>query len=149
MAGSRMDIGFPAFRYGLRFGMMFGWPLQRSDGGGCGTHTRSPVFVRSPRCAACSVIRKRASSPSNGAQKNALQSLRSSALRLVRPTHATRSRSFVWRRADLCGDRGPSSAVQELQESEARAARLPGGQPLLDCPVQKSFQGLLGVEWVD
>ena len=49
---------------------MFAWPTQRSDSGGCGMRTRSPAFVRNPRCAASSVIRRRASSPSNGAQKN-------------------------------------------------------------------------------
>ena len=107
------------------------WPILRSDGGDFGMSMHSRGFVRSPRCAACSVIRKRASSPSNGAQKNDLQLLWSSALGLVRPTHTARSRSVVWRRAHLSGDRGASGAVQELRAREARAARLPGGQSRL------------------
>src|ERR1700674_5889905 len=131
MAGSRMNIGFQAFQKGLAFGIMFGWPIQRIDGGHSGVRTRSRGFVRCPRCAAFAVIRKRASSPSDGAQKNDLRLLRSSALGLVRPTHAARSRSVVWRRAHLGGDRGAPRAVQELRAREARATRLPGGQPLL------------------
>ena len=107
------------------------WPILRSDGGDFGMSMHSRGFVRSPRCAACSVIRKRESSPSNGAQKNDLQLLWSSALGLVRPTHTARSRSVVWRRAHLSGHRGASGAVQELRAREARAARLPGGQSLL------------------
>ena len=70
MAGSRMDTGFQAFRKRLEIGMMFGWPNQRSDCGDCGMSTRSLGFVRSPRCAACSVIWL-APSLSNGAKKNA------------------------------------------------------------------------------
>ena len=135
-----MDIGFPAFQERLEVGIMFGWPIQRSDGGDCGMHMRSQGFVRSPRCMACSVIRKRVSSPSNGAQKNDLQLLRSSALGLVRPTHAARSRSVVWRHAHLSGDRGASCALQELRAREARAARLPGGQPFL-------YQALCLLRW--
>jgi transposase len=69
MAGSRMVIGFQAFCKVFKFGVMFGWPIQRSDSGGCGTRTPSPVFVRSPRCAVSSVIRRRASSPLYDAQK--------------------------------------------------------------------------------
>ncbi len=64
-----MDTGFPAFPVVLGFGIMFRWPSQRSESGGCGMYTPSRDFVRSPRCTACSVIRERASSPSNGAQK--------------------------------------------------------------------------------
>ena len=131
MAGSRMDTGFQAFWKRLEIGIMFGWPIQQSDGGDFGMRTRSRGFVRSLPCAACSVIRKRASSPSNGAQKNVLRLLRSSAPGLVRPTHAARSRSVVWRRAHLGGDRGASCAVQALRAREARATRLPGGQPVL------------------
>ena len=69
MAGSRMDIGFQAFRKILEFGIISGWPIQRSDSGGCGTRTRSPVFVRNPRCAVSSAIRGHASSPLYDAQK--------------------------------------------------------------------------------
>ena len=87
-------------------------------------------FVRSPWYAACSVTRKRASSPSVGAQKNDLRRLRWRAFGLVRPAHATRSRPVVWRRAHLSGHRDASCAVQEMWAREARAARLPGGQPL-------------------
>jgi transposase len=63
--------------------------------------------------------------------KNDLWLVRSSAPGLVRPTQATRSRFVVWRRAHPCGYRGRSSAVQELREGKARAARLPGGQSFL------------------
>ena len=63
MAGSRMDIGFQVFRKTLELGIMSGWSIQRSDRGGCGTRTRSPVFVRNPRCAVSSAIRGHASSP--------------------------------------------------------------------------------------
>ncbi len=110
---------------------MFQWPSQRSESGGCGMHTPSRDFVRSPRCAACSVIRKRASSLSNGAQKNALRRLRTSALGLVRPTHAPGSRSVQWRRTHPAGARGASCCVQALRAREARAAGVPGGQPLV------------------
>ena len=79
-----MDIGFQEFQKGLAFGIMSEWPILRSDGGDFGMSMHSRGFVRSPRCAACSVIRKRESSPSNGAQKNDLQLLWSSALGLVR-----------------------------------------------------------------
>ena len=140
MAGSLVDIGFQEFQKGLAFGIMSEWPILRSDGGDFGMSMHSRGFVRSPRCAACSVIRKRASSPSNGAQKNDLQLLWSSALGLVRPTHTARSRSVVWRRAHLSGDRGASGAVQELRAREARAARLPGGQSLL-------YQALCLLRW--
>ena len=58
--------------------MISGWPIQRSDSGGCGMHTPSPVFVRKARYAAFSVIRRHASSLSNGAQKNDLRLLCSS-----------------------------------------------------------------------
>ena len=135
-----MDIGFQEFQKGLAFGIMSEWPILRSDGGDFGMSMHSRGFVRSPRCAACSVIRKRASSPSNGAQKNDLQLLWSSALGLVRPTHTARSRSVVWRRGHLSGDRGASGAVQELRAREARAARLPGGQSLL-------YQALCLLRW--
>ena len=39
MAGSRMAIGFQAFRWVREMGIMLGWPIQRSDSGGCGTRT--------------------------------------------------------------------------------------------------------------
>ncbi len=108
-----------------------GWPIQRSDSGGCGMPMPSPVFVRKARYAACSVIRRHASSPSTGAQKNGLRLLRSSGPGLVRPADAARSRSAVWRRAHLFGDRSASRAVQALRAREARAAQLPGGPPVL------------------
>ena len=110
---------------------MFRWPSQRSQSGGCGMHTPSRDFVRSPRCAACSVIRERGSSLSNGAQKNALRRLRTSALGLVRPTPAPGSRSVQWRRTHPAGARGASCCVQALRAREARAAGVPGGQSLV------------------
>src|SRR2546426_11856860 len=63
--------------------------------------------------------------------KKALRLLWSSAHGLVRPTHAARSRSAVWRRAHLCVDLGGRRIIKKKRESEERAARLPGGQPLL------------------
>ena len=53
-------------------GIIFRWPTHRSDSGACGTRTRSPAFASS-RCAVCSVIRRRASLRSPGAQKNGLR----------------------------------------------------------------------------
>jgi len=75
MAGSRMDIGFQRFRKVLEFGIMSEWPIQRSDGGDFGTRTRSRGFVRYPRCAVSSVIRRLASSLLYGAQENDLRLL--------------------------------------------------------------------------
>ena len=78
MPESRMTTGLQGFRKGFELGIMFGWPIQRSDSGDCGTRMRSMDFVRNRRCAACSEIRRRASSPLCGAQKNDLRLLRSS-----------------------------------------------------------------------
>ena len=64
-----MDIGFQEFQKGLAFGIMSEWPILRSDGGDFGMSMHSRGFVRSPRCAACSVIRKRASSPQTALKK--------------------------------------------------------------------------------
>jgi transposase len=64
-----MDIGFQAFRRGREIGIILGWPIQRSDGGDCGTRTRFLAFGRNPRCAASSVIRRLGSSSLCGAQK--------------------------------------------------------------------------------
>ncbi len=84
------------FSWRLETEMISGWLIQRSDSGGCGMHMPFPGFVRKARYAAFSVIRRHASSPSNGAQKNDLRLLRSSAPGLVRPADAARSRSAVW-----------------------------------------------------
>ena len=59
-----------------------------SDSGGCGTHTHSLACVRNTRCAASSAIRRRASSPSIGAQKNNLRLLWPNAAGLVRAAQA-------------------------------------------------------------
>ena len=69
MAGSRMGIGFQAFRRVRGIGIMLEWPIQRSDGGGYGTRTRFLAFVRNPRCAACSVIRRHGSLPCSALKK--------------------------------------------------------------------------------
>src|SRR5665213_2986376 len=105
---------------------MFAWLLRRSECGGCGMRIPSPVFVRNPRCAASSAIRRSGSSPLNGAQKNALCLLRSSTLGLVRPTHATGSRSVLRRHAHLPRTRGSTRAVSKLRQGEARVARFSG-----------------------
>ena len=118
---------------------MSGWPFQRSDSGGCGMRMPSLGFVRKARCAVCSVIRRRASSPLSGAQKNALRRLRTSAPGLVRPAHAPRARSVLRRCAHLPRIRGAARPVQELRRSEARAAGLPRRQPVLHqalCPLR-------------
>lgn len=65
-----MGIGFQVFRKAFEFGIISGWLIQRSDSGGCGTRTRSLVFVRNPRCAGSLAIRKHASSLLFDAQKN-------------------------------------------------------------------------------
>jgi len=139
MAVSRMDIGLRGFLVVFEFGIMYGWPIQQSDSGACGTRTRSRDFVRNTRCAACSAIRKRASSPSYDAQKNDLRLLRSSSFRVVRPAHATRSRSLVWGHAYLPGDRGAARAMPKMRQSETRAAGVSGRQSLLYqalCPLR-------------
>src|SRR4030042_752683 len=59
MAESRMAIGFRTFRRVLGSGIFSGWHVQRSDCGGCGTRTRFPVVVRSPRGAGGSGVRDR------------------------------------------------------------------------------------------
>src|SRR3990172_5116245 len=51
----------------------------------------------------------------------------------------TRSRSVLWRHAHLPGDRGTARAVPKLHWREARAAGVPGGQPVLYqalCPLR-------------
>lgn len=63
--------------------MMFRWLPHRSESV-CWMHIDSPVSGPWNKCAACSAIRRRESSRSCGAQKNALRGVRSSALGLVR-----------------------------------------------------------------
>ena len=128
MAGSRMGIGFQAFRRTREIGIMLGWPIQRSDGGDCGTRTRFLAFVRNPRCAASSVIRRRASSPLCGAQKNGLRRLWPRAIGLVRSQDAAGARSVVRRRAGVSRARDSTPRVPRLRQGEARAAGVPGRQ---------------------
>jgi len=49
-----------ALRVGFESTINAGWHEQRSEGGGCGMHIRSPVFDRNQQCAVFLVIRKRA-----------------------------------------------------------------------------------------
>ena len=84
-----MDTGFQGFRKACEIGIMLGWLIQLHKSGGCGTRTRSRDFVRNPRCAVSSVIRRRASLPLFDAQKNDLRLLRSRTVWLVRPQDAT------------------------------------------------------------
>ena len=44
---------------GFESSISVGWHDQRSEGGGCGMHIRSPAFERNRQCAAFLVIRKR------------------------------------------------------------------------------------------
>lgn len=111
--------------------MISRWLIQRSERGVCGSCTPSRAFARSRQCAASSVIRKRVSSPSCGAQKNTLRRLRPCALGLVRPAHAAGTRSVLRGHAHLPGDRGAARSVPRLRWREARAARVPRRQPLL------------------
>ena len=137
MAGSPMDIGFQAFRKTLELGIMSGWPTQRSDSGVCGTRTRSPVFVRHPRCAASSVTRRRASSPLIGAQKNSLWRLQQRTLGLVRPQASSRARSVVRRHAGISRLRGAACRVPALRYGEAGAPGASRRQPAVHqalCP---------------
>src|SRR5665647_176757 len=134
-----MDIGFSRFPKVAGSGIIFRWPTHRSDSGACGTRTCSPAFAPNPRCAVSSVIRRRASSRSHGAQKNGLRVLRANSFGLVRPAYTAGSRSAVRRHAHLPGDRGPAGAMPQLRQGEARAARFPGGQPALYetlCPLR-------------
>jgi hypothetical protein len=49
-----------ALPLGFESTMNVGWHEQRSEGGGCGMHIRSPAFDCNRQCAAFLVIRKRA-----------------------------------------------------------------------------------------
>ena len=118
---------------------MFGWRIQRSDSGGSGMRIASPDFVRNPRCAVYSGIRRRVSSPLCGAQKNALRLLWSRTLGLVRPACAPGSRSVLRRCAHLPRIRGSARSVPKLRTREARAAGVSGRQPVLYqalCPLR-------------
>ncbi|MSP80799.1 MAG: transposase family protein [Rhodospirillales bacterium] len=64
-----MDIGLSGFCKVIELSITSRWPTHRSDSGAFGTRTRSPAFAANPRCAVSSVIRRRASSRSPGAQK--------------------------------------------------------------------------------
>ena len=92
---------------------------------------RSLAFVRNPPCAVSSAIRRPASLTLSDAQKNSLRLLRSGSIRLVRPAHASGTRSAQRRSAGVPAVRDPARAVQELRQREARAARFPGRQPVL------------------
>jgi hypothetical protein len=131
MAEGRMDIGFQAFRRGREIGIILGWPIQRSDGGDCGTRTRFLAFGRNPRCAASSVIRRLGSSSLCGAQKNDLRLLRRCAVGLVRAQDAAGARSVVRRCAGVSRARDSASRVPGLRQGEAGATGVPGRQPVL------------------
>ena len=132
MAGSCMDISFQALRRALEFGIMSGWQTQRSDSGVCGTHTRSPVFVRNPRCAASSVTRRRVSSPLFGAQKKRSAAAAPACTR-TDTTDACGGYAIcpVTTQTHHPGDRGTARAAPKRRAREARAIRVPGGQPVL------------------
>jgi len=56
------SCAFPSYfalPLGFESTMNVGWHEQRSEGGGCGMHIRSPAFDRNRQCAAFLVIRKR------------------------------------------------------------------------------------------
>src|ERR1700676_2408085 len=116
-----MAIVFQAFRWVREIGIMFGWPIQRSDSDGYGTRTRSRVFVRNPRCAESSVIRRRGSLPLSDAQKNGLRLLRPCSVGLVRPQDAARARSVVRRREGVSRARDSAHRLSGLRQGEARA----------------------------
>ena len=114
--------------------------LDEANTAARGMRMPSRVFVRNPRYAGSSAIRRRASSPLNGAQKNSLRLLRSSAHGLVRPADASGARSVLRRYACLPRVRGSARAVPQLRQGEARAAGLPGRQPVL----YQTFRALRG-----
>jgi pectin methylesterase-like acyl-CoA thioesterase len=57
--GSGVDAGFRAWSGSAESANRFAWRPQRSECGGCGMRTSSPAFVRNPRCAVFSAIRRR------------------------------------------------------------------------------------------
>ena len=111
--------------------MMIPWLPQASDNVGCGTHMRSPAFAPNRACAVCSVIQRRACSLLSGAQKNSVRLLWSRAHGLVRSQDSAHSRSVVRGYASVFGVRGAPRTLSELRQSEARAPRVSGRQPLL------------------
>src|SRR5919198_53111 len=84
LPASLAEFGFPRFDSAAETGMISRW-LLHANASASSTHTGSPVSVRWKGSAVSSVIRRRASSPSFGAQKNGLQGMWSDALELVRP----------------------------------------------------------------
>ena len=105
--------------------------LPHASESGYSTHIASLDFAPRNSSKAFLVTRRRASSPSSGAQKNGVRRLRSGASGLVRPQAAPRARSALRRHADLPRFRSASRALPELRRGEARAARLAGRQPAL------------------
>ena len=141
MAERPIFVGFRACREVAEFGIMFRWLNQRSESGGCGMRMPSPGFVRNPRCAASSAIRRRGSSPLNGAQKN------DSAAAVVERSRVGTTGGLRQVRDLSCGDtaylprvRGAARAVPRLRQGEARAAGVPGRQPVL-------HQALCAITW--
>src|SRR5919197_801018 len=124
LPASLAGFEFPRFDSAAGTGMMSRW-LLHTNASVSSTHTGSPVSVRWKGSAVSSVIRRRASSPSFGAQKNGLQGMWSDALELVRP-HDTAGAGFVQRRhAGLSGIRSSAAAMPLLRPGEAREARFP------------------------
>src|SRR5207344_957805 len=130
VAESRASSGFAGFEGGQNFGMICRCLLLPTPKV-CWTHTDSSVFVRRLVFAVSSVTRKRESLHLPGAQKNAVRFLWASPLGLLRPHQAAGSRSVVRRYAHLSRFRGAPCGVPKLRQSEARAARLAGQQPVL------------------
>src|SRR3954465_11908867 len=98
--------------------MMLRWPIQRSENEGSGTRMPSQVSIHA-------LLRSR------GAQKNDVRLLWSRAIGVVRPQEGRRTRLVVWGCGCVCRVRGATHRVPGLRESEARAAGVSFGQPVL------------------
>ena len=133
-----MDTGYQGFQRLRETGIMFGWLKHRSESVGSQTHIRSQDFARNQLCAASLAIPKHASLIWCAAQKNDLRVLWTSAIGLVRPAHAASTRPVLRRPARLLATRRTAGGLQALRQSETRATRLPGRQPVLHqalCPL--------------
>lgn len=105
------------------------WRCENNDD--CGTPTASPVFVQAPRCWGFSVIQKPGWFACIGGGKNGLRQLRLDQAGMVRSQAGLGAGFGVRGLPNLLGYRGASSRLPAVQESEARAARLAGGQSVL------------------
>ena len=105
------------------------WGCENNDD--CGTPIVSRVFVQAARCKEFSVIQRRACCVWIGGGKNGLRQLRSDQSGLVRSQAALGAGFGVRGLSNLLGHRGASDRLPAVRKSEAREARLAGGQSVL------------------